>query len=203
MKGLTSRVLAGGSVLVFGLLSLTGCEGGAWGVIEELGSDDHSMDSGQDLSPTVEASVVRIIDGDTVAVKPGDGLPATSASGREHSVRVLGIDTPEMDWSNGNHECGAEAAGNQIRSLISEGDTVTLIYDEKADRFDRFDRSLAYVETHDGTDIGMSQAENGFAAAWYPASAPEPTRYPSYASAQSRAEASALGSWGECSKMGR
>lgn len=203
MSGKKTRVASASAVALFGLLSLTACEGGAMGIVDALGREDYSGSSDADQPATIEATVVRVIDGDTVAVQPGKSLPATGASGREHSVRVLGIDTPEMDWGNGNHECGAEAAGNQVRDLISRGDTVTLVYDEKADRFDRFDRSLAYIETGNGIDIGMNQAEQGFAAAWYPASAPEPTRYPDYVSAQRQAQAAGLGAWGECSQMGR
>lgn len=199
-----NRILSGGIVALFGVLSLTGCgDGGALGALDRLGREDQSPTTTETSGTSVKATVARVVDGDTVTVKTTGGLPANNASGREHSVRVLGIDAPEMDWELGNHECGAEEASERAKELIREGDAVTLVYDEGADRFDRYSRSLAYVEIASGEDLGATLVKEGLVAAWYPSSAPEPARYAGYAEAQDQAESSGLGAWAECDSMGR
>lgn len=204
MAEIRRRTAQCAGLVAFGLLAITGCsEGGAWGVIDELGREDHSVGGAEDQPSQVKATVSRVVDGDTLAVETTGGLPANNAGGSEHSVRVLGVDAPEMDWNSGNHECGAEEAGGRLEDLIRSGDTVVLVYDEGADRLDRYSRSLAYVETSEGVDLGGTLIEEGLAAAWYPSSAPEPQRYEDYFDAQQRAESAGLGSWGQCASIGR
>jgi len=79
------------------------------------------------------ASVVRVVDGDTIRV---------NLDGREVPVRLIGIDTPEVAGPHTDDECyGADASRFAARAL--EGRTVALEFD--VERTDRFDRTLAYV----------------------------------------------------------
>lgn len=81
------------------------------------------------------ATVVSVIDGDTLLVKQKD---------KEIKVRLIGIDTPESvnpDASK-NNEYGT-IASNYTKSLVSAGSTVYLEYDE--DKTDDYGRTLAYV----------------------------------------------------------
>lgn len=190
-------------------LGLTSCgEGGALGELSRMGQSDYEpitseSSTDQEGPDVVEAVFNRVIDGDTVSVKTGDHLPANNASGSEHSVRVLGIDAPEIDWNDGDHECGAQAAGDRLREVLENGDTVKLVYDAHADRYDRFDRSLAYVETDEGLDVAALLAEEGLVNAWYPSGEPEPERYELYAGYVDAAQTSSIGSWAHCDSMGR
>lgn len=186
------------------LLALTACEDGILGEIESMGSEDYGT-SDADVR-VIETTVERVVDGDTVTVALAEDLEATNEAGTEHSVRVLGLDAPEMNFtSSEDPECGAEEATDELFDLLFSGDQgqdVTLIFDAEADEIDRFGRSLAYVEV-DGFDAGAHVIEAGYAAAWYPASEPEPERYSEYAQLQQQAEGSGAGAWGECESMGR
>jgi endonuclease YncB( thermonuclease family) len=73
------------------------------------------------------ASVVRVVDGDTIRVR---------IDGREYSVRYVGINTPESDEA-----CFIEA--RQANSALVEGQTVTLVKDTS--ETDRYDRLLRYI----------------------------------------------------------
>lgn len=188
---------------------LAGCSQEALvGEVEPTGSEDHGsaqQDAAADQEQNeheVEAPVVRVVDGDTIVVEPSAQLPANTSSDDGHSVRVLGIDTPEMDWDDGDHQCGAAEATQLMESMVTEGDTVTLVYDEEADQFDRFDRSLAYVESA-GVDTGAIIVAEGYGAAWYPSSAPQSQRHDQYLDAQRAAEQNGSGAWADCESMGR
>lgn len=148
--------------------------------------------------------LVRIIDGDTIAVKPSGELTATNDAGDEHVVRLLSIDAPEVEKSDGTPaQCGGDAAEQNLASLISEGDELTLIYDAEADRTDRYERSLAYVETAEGTDLAAEQAAGGYVDAWFPQNEPQPERFVEYSQLVKRAAQEGHGSWSECDTLGR
>lgn len=190
------------SMLIIAAMALIGCGSLPQGSdIEEIIRP--SPNASQPADPTtVPATVVRVIDGDTIAVEPTKTLSATNDRQDEHSVRILGIDTAEMDWDNHNHECGAQEATDVTEQLLEAGDTVTLIYDEHADHTDQYGRSLAYVETNN-QDVGATLIEQGLAVAWYPSGEPTPTRAEAYSQLQTQAEADSIGAWDTCGTFGR
>src|SRR3954449_5642826 len=85
-----------------------------------------------------EATVTRVVDGDTIHVALG---------GADETVRYIGIDTPESVKPNTPVQCFAEAASAANRRLV-EGRRVVLTFD--AERRDRYGRLLAYVRRSDG-----------------------------------------------------
>ena len=89
--------------------------------------------------------VTRVIDGDTVELRNGDG------------VRLLGIDTPEEG------ECGYDAATQHMERLVL-GRSVRLV--EATEDTDRYDRLLRYVIAA-GVDAGLRQIQSGQAIARY------------------------------------
>ncbi|MEJ7891660.1 MAG: thermonuclease family protein [Solirubrobacteraceae bacterium] len=99
-----------------------------------------------------EGSVERVIDGDTLVVR---------VEGGSETVRLLGIDTPEVSPA----ECGHEAATRALTSLV-EGRRVRLVTDGTQDERDRYGRLLAYVETRSGTDVGEAVVRRGWAAVY-------------------------------------
>lgn len=193
------------------LLSITACSlEDVVGEVGSMGEEDYEGligDSGSDErsegAREITAELHRIVDGDTVTVVPDEQLEATNDADDQHSVRVLGIDAPEMDWSDGDHECGAQQATDRLEGLLTPGDTVVLVFDEHAEHADRFGRSLAYLETESGVDLSQLLIEDGLVAAWYPTSEPEPERYSDYAQTQEEAQQQSTGSWEQCSEMGR
>jgi micrococcal nuclease len=85
---------------------------------------------------TLSARVVRVVDGDTIAVR--------LSSGRPDRVRYIGIDTPESVKPGTPVQCFAKKASHFNASLV-DGRAVTLRTDAEAR--DRYGRLLAYVYT--------------------------------------------------------
>ncbi len=88
-------------------------------------------------------------------VNDGDTFVA-SLDGQEESVRIIRIDTPEVD------ECGFGEARDALSDWV-QGRTVVLVPGATTDR-DQYGRLLRYVEV-DGTDVGLWLVEHGYAEA--------------------------------------
>ena len=99
------------------------------------------------------ATVVRVIDGDTIVVRIG---------GREENVRLLGIDTPETHKPDTPVECYGPEAADRMAALLPDGTVVRLVRD--VDARDRYGRLLAYVyRDSDGLFIDLMMVSEGFA----------------------------------------
>lgn len=171
-----------------------------------LTTEDGGVKTAPSAAPAepVTTTVVRVVDGDTVVVAPVSGvLPTTPGGG--HTVRLLGVDAPEMNPEGSSEPaCGARDAASRLARLLEPGQEVTLVWDVRSDRTDRYGRSLAYLEvrTRDGvTDVGQELITEGFAAAWYPVGEPRPQRSDQYERQQ--AQARDRGSWPVCTTLGR
>ena len=80
-----------------------------------------------------DATVTRIVDGDTIHV---------DLDGRDTTIRIIGIDTPEKDGPYTDEECFGPEATHYTEQALA-GRDVELEFD--VDRTDRYDRTLAYV----------------------------------------------------------
>ncbi len=100
-----------------------------------------------------EARVVRVVDGDTIAVRLGDG--------ETEKVRYIGMDTPESVKPGTPVECFAKAASEYNAQLVA-GRAVRLVADVEAR--DRYGRALAYVYREpDGLLVNAELVRGGFA----------------------------------------
>lgn len=107
-----------------------------------------------DATPPGRATVVRVVDGDTIRARLG---------GREEPIRLIGIDTPETRGPGGLRECFGEEATRRLETLLPEGTALTVVRDVEAR--DRFDRLLAYVyRASDGLFVNLAMARDGYAA---------------------------------------
>jgi micrococcal nuclease len=146
--------------------------------------------------PAVRATVVDVIDGDTVRVRFPNGTRDT--------VRLLGVDTPEVfsentpgeyegvpDTAAGRDCLGryGEAASEYARERLA-GRTVGLAFDSLAGRRGYYDRLLAYVYV-DGEQFNRDLLREGYAR-FYESRFLERERY---AAAERRARAADRGLW--------
>jgi micrococcal nuclease len=128
--------------------------------------------------------VVRVVDGDTFHVL---------RHGRDVTIRLIGIDTPEVGWYGGEAECYGARAGLFLRDLL-DGERVRLEFD--VDRIDPYQRTLAYAYLGDGRMVNRLLVRRGFAEV----TIFEPNdRYdPQLRAAEEAARAKGAGLWSAC-----
>jgi micrococcal nuclease len=95
--------------------------------------------------------VLRVVDGDTIHVL---------LRGRDVTIRLFGMDAPEVDWYGGEPECFGARAGRFAMRLL-EDERVRLQGDQE--RLDPFGRTLAYVYLDDGRMVNLLLVREGFA----------------------------------------
>ena len=102
----------------------------------------------------IDARVVRVIDGDTIRVR---------VQGKEYTVRLIGVDTPETVYPTKTvQHFGAEASAYTKAPL--EAKMVTLEADRTGDTVDRYGRLLRYVYL-DGQNFNARLISEGYAHA--------------------------------------
>ncbi|HSP28636.1 MAG TPA: thermonuclease family protein [Ilumatobacteraceae bacterium] len=138
------------------------------------------------------ATVVQVVDGDTIDVEIG---------GRTERVRLIGIDTPETKRPDTPIECYGPEASAFTTSLLPTGTEVRIERDVVGR--DDYGRLLGYVHligrTSLDTDVfvNMEIVERGFARPL--TIEPNGTFAREFASAARRAERNDLGLWAACS----
>jgi micrococcal nuclease len=151
----------GGALAAAGIVALAGCSDGA------------------PACGMPQATVERVIDGDTIVV-----------SGNVR-IRYLLVDAPET--TNGHDDCyGANAA--QFNSDLVLGKAVQLGYDVECQ--DAFGRTLAYV-TVDGQDVNRLLVERGYACVLHIPPDGD-TRAAEFQALESAARTARRGLWGAC-----
>jgi micrococcal nuclease len=126
---------------------------------------------------------VSTVDGDTIHVRLG---------GREEKVRLIGMDTPEVDWYGGRAGCYGAAAGFFTRHRLL-GRTVRLRFDSGLR--DVYGRLLAYVYV--GRELfNLTLVRLGFAT---DDPVPPDTRMETtFAAAETGARTGGRGLWSAC-----
>ena len=129
-----------------------------------------------------DATVVRVIDGDTVEVRIGLGRAR---------IRLVSVDTPEV---RDPVECFGEEASNRTKELLHPGTKVRLERDV-TDR-DRFGRLLRYVFLPDGRLLSAVLVAEGYAeVVFYP---PDRRHLEDLMEAEQIAREDGRGLWGVC-----
>ncbi len=113
-----------------------------------LPSDSFPGVHGSQKRAAEESIVQRLVDGDTVVLANGD------------RVRYIGMDTPELHHPRKPVQVYAREAMEFNRNLV-EGKTVLLEFD--VERYDKYNRLLAYVFLQDGTFVNAELVRQGYA----------------------------------------
>lgn len=131
-----------------------------------------------------EATVTRIVDGDTINVDIG---------GQPEKVRILFVDTPEV---YGGVECGGREASAFAKATIGVGSRVRLERDPTQGEVDRYQRLLRYVALADGrdyTEVALRAGAGVYVEYDGPGARTEALR-----AAETEARAAGRGVWAAC-----
>lgn len=165
------------TVAVLLALGLAGCGGASENGVASGSTTDQGLPAG------ANARIDRVVDGDTVVTADGA------------RVRLIGIDTPETVRPDSPVECYGPEASALTKQLLPRGAAVRLVFDRE--RFDRYDRTLAYVyRMEDGLFVNSALVEQG--AARTLAIAPNTRFSDEFTNLQSQARRDARGLWGLC-----
>jgi len=131
--------------------------------------------------------VIKVIDGDTINV---------SFNSRNETVRIIGINTPEIAGHKISSECFGEEASNKAKEYFeSKNYKVFLEKDDSQGDRDKYQRLLRYVFTDKGEDYGLFMISQGFAYEYtYKTSYKYQTLYKQ---AQEEARREKLGLWAD------
>ncbi len=137
-------------------------------------------------APAGQATVVRVVDGDTVLVTIG---------GRKERVRLIGVDTPESVKPGTPVQCFALEASARTKALLPVGTAVRLERD--VELRDRYRRLLAYVfRQPDGLFVNLALAREGDAVPYtFP---PNVAHADDFVAAATEARQAVRGLWGRC-----
>jgi micrococcal nuclease len=142
--------------------------------------------AGQTVPTDGSATVVEVVDGDTIVVDLG---PV------RETVRLLGVDTPETKHPTKPVECYGHEASDFTTQLLPKGTRVRLERDKEAR--DSFGRFLAYVyRADDGLFVNLELARQGYADALV--IAPNEAYAAQIRGAVEEARAGDIGLWGAC-----
>jgi micrococcal nuclease len=125
-----------------------------------------------------------VVDGDTFHVL---------RHGRDETIRLIGIDTPEVGWYGGEGECFGARAGVFLRDLL-DGERVRLEFD--LERSDPYQRTLAYAYLGDGRMVNVLLVRRGFAEVTI--FEPNDRYEPQLRAAERAARAKGAGLWSAC-----
>ena len=148
------------------------------------GEDRGRERRGEPVGKSVDAAVVRVVDGDTAQMELD--------SGGEEGVRFIGVDTPESVAPGQPVECFGKKASRFTSGLL-EGERVTLRFGEE--RRDFYDRLLAYVYVEDRF-VNAEFVRLGFARTLE--IAPNVDYAEKFGRLQQEAANAGLGLWGAC-----
>jgi len=97
--------------------------------------------------------VVEVIDGDTIKVE---------IDGKVESIRLIGIDTPEIAGPYTEEGCFSQEASLRIKELLN-GKKVFLVPDVSVSDRDKYGRLLRYVFLPDGKFVNEELVKDGYA----------------------------------------
>jgi micrococcal nuclease len=108
---------------------------------------------GNDIKQNTLYKVNYIYDGDTISIL---------YKGRQKTIRLLGIDTPETVDPRKPVQCFGEQASLKTKELLNNR-SISLVFNLNREQKDKYNRYLGYVYRDDGLDINRYLIEHGYA----------------------------------------
>lgn len=135
------------------MLALAGVAAGIVGCGSEFGAGSQQQTATTDVGKT--ATVVRVVDGDTVKVRSG-------RAGKTRTVRLALIDAPESSSQRYGHaECGGAEAKRALERLVA-GRTVSVGRPSSERSVDRYGRLIREITVR-GRSVDEQLARDGWA----------------------------------------
>jgi micrococcal nuclease len=183
-RALVLVVMAALVVFAFWIVSNRGF-GTATGTAPEAGTEQPVAGGGSGVV-AVPADAESMV---VVSIHDGDTLNLRDSTGATETVRIIGVDTPEV---YPEYECFGDEATDELNRLAPVGSTLKVTTDE--DPFDDYDRLLLYLWNDQGVFVNLALVENGFAEAIRVA--PNDAYYDQLLAAENTAAHDGLGMWG-------
>lgn len=102
---------------------------------------------------SIVGTVVDVHDGDTLTIQ------VAAENNKKYKVRMLGVDTPEVEFFENTQGDAAFAARDFLRELVPVGITATVQFD--ADGFDKHNRVLGRIIV-DGVEVNREMLKAGW-----------------------------------------
>lgn len=112
-----------------------------------------SASAGQINKNTTSVKVIYVVDGDTIRVL---------IDSKEDTVRLIGIDSPEVLDEKKPVQCFGKEASNKAKEVLT-GKIITLESDLTQGDRDEYGRLLRYVFLADGTNFNKFMISEGYA----------------------------------------
>jgi len=147
----------------------------------------------QGPDPCREPQLFRVYyvhDGDTFYVDPEDG-------GETESIRLISIDTPELEYEDSEGECYGNEAGQYLSAMLTD-ELIWLSFDYKC--ADDYDRTLAYAHLGLEADdfVNRNMLRYGYAETYFWDDGQTSTFDEVFSADEDAAQADDLGLWGAC-----
>ena len=163
----------------------------AEGIDDEIPRNDDHESSEREKVKTIDRKsgfydVLKVIDGDTIVV---------DIRGKKETLRLIGIDAPEIGGSSLNKKCFGKEAEEFAKKILS-GASVGLENDETQDERDKYVRLLRYVILKDGSNFNKMMIREGLAKEY---TYKTPYKYQKeFKNAENEARKAKKGLWSEC-----
>lgn len=139
------------------------------------------------IQENVLYKVVKVLDGDTLVA---------NVNGHEVTVRLIGMDTPEVVDPRKPVQCYGPEASAKGHELL-DGKEIYIEREQNRESYDKYGRVLAYAHFADGNLYNAYMIENGYAREY--TFNHEKYKYQSqFKAAQKAAQSAKLGLWGIC-----
>lgn len=168
------KILIGCLCAIFALLIV----GRAWA----------GMHAGPHIDEQTLYKVTYVADGDTFMA---------DIEGYEITVRVLGVNTPEVKHPKKPAECYGSEASEETKKLLLKR-SVRLVANPGREAEDKYGRYLMYVYRDDGLFLNEHLLKNGFAREFLVGKPYE--KRDEFLSDQAGAKSAHAGLWGQCDK---